>query len=603
TSSTIETDNTANGVSAAHTQVNTVNSTSVDNLSDAVICAFLASQPNSPQLDREDLEQIDPGDLEEIDLHWEMAMLTIKARRFMKRTCRNLDMNGQRISFDRSKVECFNCHKHDYFARECRAPKNQEYKGKECGRKTMPIESTTENALIAQDGVGGYDWSYQADEEHPTNFALMTYTSSGSSSSSDSEVDSCLKSCIKAYATLKEQYDSFYSDYKKSQFNLASYKAGLESVETRLIHYKKNETALEEKINVLNLEENNKSISDKGYHAVPPPYSGNFMPPKPDLMFIDEQLENEFVDVVSNVVSGEVNTVKSNQETDDKGVVETNTVRKNSTCPPIIEDYNSDDDSEKEFTPSKTVRPSIKFVKSARETVKKIEAPKQNKHHPRGNQRNWNNLMSQRLGSNFKMINKACYVCGSFEHLHKVCDKKVVRQVWNNSSRVNHKNFANKLTHPHPKRGFIPQAVLTRSGKINTAGASDNTIVRQVNTADPKANVNHSRPIKNVFKRGYSHQTKSFSRYSAIKNNTFNKKVNTVSVKDSTARHRTVISEKMGKRVNADNPQQKEYKEKSVIDSGCSRHMTGNKCYLTEYKDYVGGFVSFRDGKGRISGK
>ncbi|GKC03319.1 hypothetical protein Tco_0994929, partial [Tanacetum coccineum] len=51
------------------------------------------------------------------------------------------------------------------------------------------------------------------------------------------------------------------------------------------------------------------------------------------------------------------------------------------------------------------------------------------------------------------------------------------------------------------------------------------------------------------------------------------------------------------------NPQQKEYKEKGVINSGCSRHMTGNKCYLTKYKDYDGGFVSFGDGKGRISGK
>ncbi|GJW56777.1 putative ribonuclease H-like domain-containing protein [Tanacetum coccineum] len=51
------------------------------------------------------------------------------------------------------------------------------------------------------------------------------------------------------------------------------------------------------------------------------------------------------------------------------------------------------------------------------------------------------------------------------------------------------------------------------------------------------------------------------------------------------------------------NPQQKEYKEKGVIDSGCSRHMTGNKCYLTEYEDYDDGFVFFGDGKGRLSGK
>nr|GEY17111.1 hypothetical protein [Tanacetum cinerariifolium] len=68
-------------VSTAHTQGTPVNSTSVDNLSDAVICVFLASQPNSPQLAKEDLEQIDPDDLEEMDLHWEMAMLTIRARR------------------------------------------------------------------------------------------------------------------------------------------------------------------------------------------------------------------------------------------------------------------------------------------------------------------------------------------------------------------------------------------------------------------------------------------------------------------------------------------------------------------------------------------
>ncbi|GJT11689.1 hypothetical protein Tco_0858731 [Tanacetum coccineum] len=171
--------------------------------------------PNSPQLAREDLEQIDPDDLEEMDLQWEMAMLTIRARRFIKRTCRKLDVNGQRVRFDRSKVKCYN------------------------------LETPTENALVAQDGIRGYDWSYQAEEEHHTNYALMAYTSSGSSSTSDSEVDSCSKSCVKAYATLKEQYDSLSSDYKKSQFNLVSYKASLESVEARLAHYKKNEINLE----------------------------------------------------------------------------------------------------------------------------------------------------------------------------------------------------------------------------------------------------------------------------------------------------------------------------------------------------------------------
>nr|GEV44690.1 hypothetical protein [Tanacetum cinerariifolium] len=143
--------------------------------------------PNSSQLAREDLEQINLDDIEEMDLHWEIAMLTIRARRFIKRTGRNLDINRQKIGFGRSKVECFNGHKNGHFARECRAPKNQENRGREYSKKTVPVENPIENALIAQDRFEGYDWSYQAEKEHPTNYALMALTSSGSSFSSDSK--------------------------------------------------------------------------------------------------------------------------------------------------------------------------------------------------------------------------------------------------------------------------------------------------------------------------------------------------------------------------------------------------------------------------------
>ncbi|GJV50310.1 putative ribonuclease H-like domain-containing protein [Tanacetum coccineum] len=500
-SNTNEADNTAYGVSAAHTQ--------------------------------KDLEQINLDDLEEMDLQWEMAMLIIRARRFIKRTGRKLDVNGQRVGFDRSKVDCYNCHKYGHFAREFKL---------------------RDNALVENKN------KLEKAEKEIDELKLILEKFQNSSKTLNNLLES-------------QVIDKFKTGLG---YNAAASTAASPTVE-----------------------------------AFSPPYTGNFIPFKPDLTFMDEIVESENMDVTTIVTPSNVKTVESNHESADVksngDAVEPKTVRKNSFRPPVIEDWNSDDDSEVEFIPNvedKTVRPStekIKFVKSARETVEKVETPKQNKHYPRGNQRNWNNLMSQRLGSDFKMINKACFVCGSFEHLHYVCDKKVIRPVWNNSSRVNHKNFANKMTHPHPNRKFVPQAVLTRSGKINTAGASVNTVVRPVNTAGSKPTVNHPRSISNAYKKGYSQVTRPFN---TNKNSIFNKKVNTVRVKDTTARDRAVVSENKGKGANAvkasacwGNPQQKEYKEKGVIDSGCSRHMTGNKCYLTEYEDYDGGFVSFRDGK------
>nr|GEW54190.1 hypothetical protein [Tanacetum cinerariifolium] len=113
-------------------------------------------------------------------------------------------MNGRRIGFDKSKVECFNYHKNGHFARECRALKNQDNRGREFRRKTVPVETPIENALIAQDGIRRYDWSYQAEEEIPTNYEFMALTSSGSSLSSKSE------------DTYMREYTSFNLSYHAS---------------------------------------------------------------------------------------------------------------------------------------------------------------------------------------------------------------------------------------------------------------------------------------------------------------------------------------------------------------------------------------------------
>nr|GEW30276.1 hypothetical protein [Tanacetum cinerariifolium] len=127
-------------------------------------------------------------DIEEMDLRWQMAMLTMRARRFLKKIRRKLTINGnESLGFDMSKVECYNYHKRGHFARECRALRNQDTKHKESTIRSVPVETPALIALVSCDGLGGYDWIDQA--EKGPNYALMAYTSS----TSDSEETSCLK--------------------------------------------------------------------------------------------------------------------------------------------------------------------------------------------------------------------------------------------------------------------------------------------------------------------------------------------------------------------------------------------------------------------------
>ncbi|GJS61666.1 retrovirus-related pol polyprotein from transposon TNT 1-94 [Tanacetum coccineum] len=224
--------------------------------------------------------------------------------------------------------------------------------------------------------------------------------------------------------------------------------------------------------------------------AVPLPLTRNFIPRKPDLTFMDEIVKSENLDVTTVV------TPCNDKEVENKGVsntVESNAVRMNNTSAPIIEDWNSDDESEIDYT----VRPSTEKIKSIK-TVWETDAPKQHKQHPRRNQRNWNNQKSQQLGSDFVMYNKACFVCGSFDHLKKDCSKRMVKPVWNNARRENHQN-STRMTHPNSKRNMIPQAVLMRSG------------LKTINTARSRAAVNAAKPkaVHNAVKRNRFHDVKA----------------------------------------------------------------------------------------------
>nr|GEX54402.1 uncharacterized mitochondrial protein AtMg00810-like [Tanacetum cinerariifolium] len=152
-----------------------VSSTRTDNTTDSVsvvvnvsavgIKLSTSTLPNVDSLSN----AIDVDDFEEMDLKWQMAMMTMRDRRTVVT---------------------------------------------EPQRRNVPVETSTSNALVSQcDGTGTYYWSYQAEEE-PTNFALMAFTSSLSNSSSDNEVSSCSKACSKAYSQLQTQYASLTANFR-----------------------------------------------------------------------------------------------------------------------------------------------------------------------------------------------------------------------------------------------------------------------------------------------------------------------------------------------------------------------------------------------------
>ncbi|GKA29458.1 ribonuclease H-like domain-containing protein [Tanacetum coccineum] len=199
-----------------------------------LIFAFFANQSSGPQLDHEDLEQIDEFDLEEMDLKWQVAMISMRIKKFYKKTGRRLHFDAKEpVGFDKSKLECYNCHKKGHFAKECRSKGNQEsrrrdawnsgYKAKDNG--TRPGKQEETKALVTLDG-DGVDWTSQSEDEQD-NHAFMAYSSSGS----DKEVTSCSKECKESYAKLKKLYDEQREQLSDASIEIKAYTLALKKID------------------------------------------------------------------------------------------------------------------------------------------------------------------------------------------------------------------------------------------------------------------------------------------------------------------------------------------------------------------------------------
>ncbi|GJS98450.1 ribonuclease H-like domain-containing protein [Tanacetum coccineum] len=603
--------------------------------------AFVSSENTSSTneaLDNEDLEQIDTDDLEEMDLKWQVAMLTMRVKRFLKKTRRNLNFNGKEtVGFDKTKVKCYNYHRRGHFARECRAPRNQGNRNGDVPRRIVLVE-TPANALVVQDGIGGYDWSFQA-EEGPTDFALMAHLSSGSSSSSssDSEVrdnsitklKNQLAEALREKDDLKLKLEKFETSSKKltdllnSQISVNN-KTGIgfdsQMTENELhdIHKNNSEVFVSASDSSVNeIEEENNQVNDR-----------------PDLSFAgldDYVYKTNVSETITSVPRNESTASKSSKD----NLEQPKDVRPSA---PIIEEWESDSDDDCVIRPSfEQNKPSyakINFVKSDENTRKSVieqhtyrQAENLRKSQsPRVDKRNWNGLMTQKLGDGFEFKKKPCFVCGSFNHLIKDFDfhdnKMVEKLVLNNKGRVT------------GQREIRPKVPINTVKQSFPRASVSNSTARYVNTAASRPTVNGVKPSLNVFHKAHSPVRRPFNQKSATKTNNFKEKVNTASIKVNTARvnnvttagPKVVVSAAEGNRDNAvksslcwiwrpkrnvidyiskDSGSYTPKRFDYVDPQGRLKHMTRNKSYLTDYQDIDKGFVAFAGSPkgGKITGK
>ncbi|GJT36678.1 ribonuclease H-like domain-containing protein [Tanacetum coccineum] len=210
---------------------------------DEVIYSLFAKQSEDLDLLHEDLEQINDVDIEEMDINWQIVMITIRMKKFYKKTGRRVKIDGNKpVGFDKKKLECFKCHNTGHFARECPSKGTNDgkkrdsfYQDQGAGKKEQ-----NQNCLLTMDD-GVVNWGEHTVEEEETNHALMAI-------SSNTEVSLCSKTCIDSYNKLKTLCDEQMNQLGEQEAKILAYTLAVKKLEAQIVTFQKQQLSLNEQL-------------------------------------------------------------------------------------------------------------------------------------------------------------------------------------------------------------------------------------------------------------------------------------------------------------------------------------------------------------------